>query len=130
MSKKLMTAGFSGLIGVSALLAPVPTFAETIQLPPQCAVLGLSRPMTDAEVKECIIHLILMERQSRSTTVYMTNGHTGNGGVKGDDGATGATGATGGTGATGSTGATGPTGPTGPQGPIGPTGADGPTFSP
>ena len=133
MTKKLIAAGVSGLVGISSLLAamPAPVLAEQIQLPPACDAIKLNRPMTDEEIKDCFIHLILMERQSRNTTIILgSEGTFGAPGAKGDQGATGATGddGTNGTnGATGNTGATGPTGPAGPGGGTGATGATGPT---
>lgn len=127
MTKRLIAAGVSGLVGMSSLLATttLPVMAQTIQLPPACDAIKLDRPMTDEEIKDCFIHLILMERQSRNVTIDMSSaGGSGAPGAKGD---TGATGATGSNGSDGNTGATGPTGPTGPAGPPGPTGPTGPT---
>ena len=139
MTKKIVAAGISGIVGVSSLLAAVPTtaLARSVSLPPSCEAISLERDMTDEEIKKCFVHLILMERQSRHTPIVMNNGY-GVAGPKGDSvqGARGATGAAGVTGAAGeqgnqgvqgATGATGPTGPTGPPGPPGPTGATGAT---
>jgi hypothetical protein len=133
MTKKLVAAGISGLVGISSLLAATPTsvLAQQFQLPPACNAIKLDRDMTDEEIKECFIHLILMERQSRIATIIMgSEGTFGqSGGEKGDTGATGAKGGDGKNGDKGSTGATGPkgdTGPTGPKGDDGPTGIAGP----
>lgn len=124
MEKRLTKAGLGGLVGLTALLSamPAPALAQQISLPPACAAIKLDRDMTDEEIKKCLIHLILMERQSRNTTIIMGN----SAGAQGDDGATGASGGDGATGATGGTGATGATGATGTAGATGATGATGP----
>lgn len=142
------------LLSASTLLSGTisPTMAKsTIMLPASCAAIMREEPMTDAEIKACFAHLILMIKQSGDKTyVFRSGGGSGGAGPKGDPGsdgatgptgptgsvgdtgdtgatgATGATGSTGATGATGSTGATGATGDTGPTGPTGPTGGSPP----
>jgi len=130
----------AGLISATTLLtgAGSPVLAKsTIMLPASCAAITRDAPMSDAEVKACFAHLILMIKQSGDKTFVFTSGGAGGGGgvagPKGDAGAEGAVGPTGPTGPQGETGATGETGPagetgaTGPSGPTGPTGPEGPT---
>ena len=128
----------AGLISATTLLTGTgsPAMAKsTIMLPASCAAITREAPMTDAEVKACFAHLILMIKQSGDKTFVFTSGGGGGGGVgpKGDTGDSGATGPTGPTGPagqqgdTGATGDTGPAGDTGPEGPTGPTGPIGPT---
>ncbi len=123
---KYLGLGFSGLIGVAALLAGSPAIAKPTPIPPECAAVTLDRAMTDDEIRACLLVLLGNMSPPGSFTVVSGGGMGGQfsnvKGPSGDAGATGATGATGAAGATGPTGATGPAGPTGAQGPEGPPG--------
>jgi hypothetical protein len=130
------TVAFAGLVGVSALVAAGASGvqASPLTVPAGCEPIKLERPMTDAEIKACFAHMLLMIAQGgRTTIIYSTDRSGGSAGgaqgVAGPTGATGvgATGATGNTGAIGTTGSTGATGATGAAGNTGATGATGST---
>src|SRR4051812_4115034 len=105
MSKAALLSGFTGLVGVSALLAGSiePAMAKTtIKLPASCAAVKLERPMTDLEIKACFTSLMLLIGQDRNVYINMGSSSSGGGGgkagpagAKGDQGNDGATGATG-----------------------------------
>jgi hypothetical protein len=136
----------ASLLGFFAMVAgqTAPAIAAPAEkLFPSCDGLSQAAPMTDAEIKACIVHLFLMNAQTGNQVFdFRTNGggpgrgvagpqgDAGTNGGAGPTGPAGATGVAGETGATGSDGIQGPTGPTGaigPAGPPGPTGSDGPT---
>ena len=107
-----------------------------------CDGLKSADAMTDAQIKACFKHLLLMNRQG-PRNVYINGsvgsmggggGSVGPAGVKGETGAPGAQGEAGPQGAqgeggpqgaTGADGATGEQGPPGPQGPPGEPGNNG-----
>lgn len=132
MNKQAWVSLLSASTLLSGAMTPV-VAKSTIMLPASCAAIMREEPMSDAEIKACFAHLILMIKQSGDKTIVF-NGGGGSGsagprGPAGNDGATGATGPTGPTGPGGDTGATGPTGDTGSTGPTGPTGPTGSTGS-
>lgn len=91
-----------------------------------CDGLKSADAMTDAQIKACFKHLLLMNQQG-ARNVYI-NGSVGSiGGGGGSVGPAGAKGETGSAGAAGAQGEAGPQGVQGETGPQGPMGADGAT---
>jgi len=110
----------ASLLSVSTLVAmgASPVLAKSnIMLPASCAAITQEDPMTDAEIKACFAHVLLMIAQGGDRTFIFESTSSGGGG--------GSVGPKGDTGPPGEVGPTGPQGPQGPQGDPGPTGPAG-----
>jgi hypothetical protein len=106
-------------MAVALSVLSVPALAES----PNCDALNAPAPITDAQIKSCLIHIMLLNQRQGpivfSDTMAGTSG-PGSPGTVGAAGADGATGPDGPQGPQGPAGAPGPIGPAGPQGPPGP----------
>ena len=97
-------------MAVALSVLSVPALADS----PNCDALNAPAPITDAQIKSCLIHIMLLNQ--RQGPIVFNDTMAGTSGP----------GSPGAVGSAGSDGVTGPNGPQGPQGPPGPVGTPGP----
>lgn len=115
-------AGLAALFAVIAAGSGPLLAADVAPLPASCAAMKHSAAMSDAEIKACFKHMLLLIGQLRGEFIVFNNASGGGGGAAGPKGDTGPAGPPGPPGAPGEPGAPGPKGDPGPEGPPGPAG--------
>ena len=119
MDKRTL-AGLVGFLSLAGGQSAPALAAAGSHVAPSCTAVTQASPMTDAEVKACLLHLFLMNAQTGTRFYDFSISRVTSAGPSGDPGIAGPAGPTG---ALGQTGIQGPTGPTGAPGPTGSLGS-------